>query len=230
MKNGTGVEAERLNSNWTLDPEIKLSPIQGSSLKRAMDLLFTVPLLIVASPFFLLIALLVKFTSKGNAIFSHTRIGRNGESFKCYKFRSMHPDAESRLQSVLESDPAIAAEWEEFQKLRNDPRVTKVGAFLRRTSLDELPQLFNILRGDMSVIGPRPVTKKEMQRYGADVVYYYAARPGVLGLWQVNGRNELSYDERVAYDIEYVKTWGLHKDLMILLKAVPVVLFGRGAF
>ena len=136
----------------------------------------------------------------------------------------------ARLAELLEKNPRAAAEWARFQKLRNDPRVTTLGRILRKSSLDELPQLLNILRGEMSVIGPRPVTAAEMARYGADVPYYTAERPGVLGLWQVKGRNRLTYPERVALDVQYVKTWSIWQDFKIVAMAIPVVLLGLGAY
>ena len=142
----------------------------------------------------------------------------------------MRVDAEARLAELLEKNPRAAAEWARFQKLRNDPRVTTLGRILRKSSLDELPQLLNILRGEMSVIGPRPVTAAEMARYGSDVPYYTAVRPGVLGLWQVKGRNRLTYPERVALDVQYVKTWSIWQDFKIVAMAIPVVLLGLGAY
>ncbi|HOY79542.1 MAG TPA: sugar transferase, partial [Hyphomonadaceae bacterium] len=139
-------------------------------------------------------------------------------------------DAQERLEELLAKDPEAAAEWAQFQKLRKDPRVTAIGRFLRKSSLDELPQLLNIIRGEMSVIGPRPVTSGEIHRYGPSYPFYTAVRPGVLGLWQVKGRNKLTYPQRVAYDVQYVKTWSIWQDLKILFMAVPVVLFGLGAY
>lgn len=230
MKNGSGVEAERVGGWMPGAADSGLMPKGALAAKRVLDILLAVPLLIFASPLLLTIAILVRMADGGPAIFSHRRCGLNGSTFDCFKFRTMYKDAQDRLQQVLDSDPAAAAEWAEFQKLRNDPRVTPVGRFLRKSSLDELPQLFNILRGEMGVIGPRPVTSQELHRYGANLHFYRAVRPGVLGLWQVNGRNTLTYDQRVAMDIEYVRTWTIWSDLGILIKAVPVVLFGKGAF
>ena len=232
MKNGSGVEAERIG-RWAASTGASPSaPMSAAALgfKRASDLLLSVPLLIFVAPLMLALAALIRLSDGGPAIFAHTRCGLNGSMFKCFKFRTMYVDAQARLDDLLASDPAAAAEWSQFQKLRNDPRVTPVGRFLRKSSLDELPQLLNILRGEMGVVGPRPVTSAELHRYGAAYAFYRAVRPGVLGLWQVNGRNTLTYDQRVAMDVEYVRTWTPWSDIAILLKAVPVVLFGRGAF
>jgi Undecaprenyl-phosphate galactose phosphotransferase WbaP len=228
MKNGSGVEAGRIAPRGSITG---LNFKVGKSvLKRAMDIILAVPVLIFVSPLMLAIAIMVKLGDPGAALFVQVRCGRNGETFKCYKFRTMRLDADARLKHLLETDAAARAEWEKYQKLRNDPRVTFLGKFLRKSSLDELPQLFNILRGDMSVIGPRPITSGEIFRYGSNFHYYSAVRPGVLGKWQVNGRNALSYDERVAMDVEYVRSWTIWSDVKILAKAVPVVLGGGGAY
>ncbi|MBI1359052.1 MAG: sugar transferase [Alphaproteobacteria bacterium] len=195
-----------------------------------MDVVLALTVLIFTAPLMALLALLVKLGDPGGAIFVQVRCGRNGETFNCYKFRTMRVDAAERLKHLLETDPAARAEWETYQKLRHDPRITFIGRFLRKSSLDELPQLFNILRGDMSVVGPRPITSGEIFRYGSNFRYYSAVRPGVLGLWQVNGRNSLTYDQRVAMDIEYVREWTIWSDVKILFKAVPVVLGAGGAY
>lgn len=230
MKNGSGVGAGRFNAFSGHLPAGDVYSVQSSRVKRAMDLLIALPTLVFISPLLITIYALLKVIDPGPALFTQQRIGRDGQSFIVYKFRTMRVDAAERLQALLASDPAAAAEWAQYQKLRNDPRVTTLGRILRKTSLDELPQLLNILRGEMSVIGPRPVTAQEMQRYGADVPFYTAVRPGVLGLWQVRGRNALTYKQRVAYDVEYVKTWSILQDLKIILMAIPVVLMGKGAY
>lgn len=230
MKNGSGIGAGRFNAwadHLTTGNRFK---IQSSRAKRVMDLAMALPVLVLVSPLLMAIYALLKIFDPGPALFTQQRIGRDGRTFLAYKFRTMRADAAERLQHLLANDPQAAAEWAEFQKLRNDPRVTLLGRFLRKSSLDELPQLLNIIRGEMSVIGPRPVTAAEMQRYGADLPFYTAVRPGVLGLWQVNGRNTLTYPQRVAYDVQYVQTWSIWQDIKIMLMAVPVVLFGRGAY
>jgi undecaprenyl-phosphate galactose phosphotransferase len=230
MKNGSGVEADRFGA-WAGNPPAgQIYQVNSSALKRAMDLVLAFSVLTLTSPVLLAIYALLKIFDPGPALFSQLRVGRDGRTFMVYKFRTMRVDAAERLDHLLAGDPAAAAEWAEFQKLKNDPRVTILGGFLRKSSLDELPQLLNIVRGEMSVIGPRPVTSGEIHRYGADYPYYTAVRPGVLGLWQVKGRNKLTYTERVAYDVQYVKTWSIWQDIKILFMAVPVVLLGLGAY
>jgi lipopolysaccharide/colanic/teichoic acid biosynthesis glycosyltransferase len=217
---------------WSEASEARAAyPVGHSSAKRVMDLVFVLPVLVFASPLLILLYALIKFLDPGPALFTQLRVGRDGQQFIVYKFRTMRVDAEERLQQVLKSDPCKAAEWAKYQKLRDDPRVTVLGRFLRKSSVDELPQLLNILRGEMSVIGPRPVTAAEVQqRYGAAYPFYTAVRPGVLGLWQVKGRNGLTYPERVAFDVHYVKTWSIWQDFKIVFMAIPVVLLARGAY
>jgi len=205
-------------------------PVRNSRLKRLIDIVLSLGVTIAISPLLLTIFLLIRILDRGPALFRQARIGRDGRVFIIYKFRTMHPDADARLNALLMSDPAAASEWRAYQKLRNDPRITPIGRFLRRSSLDELPQLINILRGDMGLIGPRPVAPDELQRYGQVAHVYTAVRPGVLGLWQVRGRNHLTYAQRVALDGEYVRNWSILTDLRILLEAIPVVLFGKGAY
>jgi exopolysaccharide production protein ExoY len=231
MKNGQGVEAERIASSSGLrfDSAV-MSPVYSSLAKRSMDLALASLAFVFLLPLMAVICLGIRLSGRGPVIFTQKRCGANGRFFNCYKFRTMRTDAAERLEALLSSDPAAAAEWALYQKLRLDPRITPIGRLLRRTSLDELPQLINILRGEMSIIGPRPITSGEIFRYGTDFAYYTAVRPGVLGLWQVNGRNSLTYDQRVRMDVEYVRTWSMSKDLRILAKAVPAVLFGSDAY
>lgn len=195
-----------------------------------MDIILSVALLTLVLPLMLAIGVIVKLSDGGPVLFVQRRCGANGKTFKCYKFRTMRVDAKERFDRLMASDPVAAAEWAKFQKLENDPRVTFIGRFLRKASLDELPQLLNILRGEMSVVGPRPITSDEIYRYGPHFPYYAAVRPGVLGLWQVSGRSRLTYDQRVELDVRYVETWSLWNDVKILFKSVPVVLFGAGAY
>jgi len=230
MKNGSGVEAERLVAWAGSPPAGGIFRVHASALKRAMDLILTFTVLAFLAPVLIVIYCLVKIFDPGPALFTQLRVGRDGRTFTVYKFRTMRVDAQERLDQLLASDPKAAAEWAQFQKLRHDPRVTALGRFLRKSSLDELPQLLNIVRGEMSVIGPRPVTSGEIHRYGAEYPYYTAVRPGVLGLWQVSGRNKLTYEQRVAYDVQYVKTWSIWQDFKILFMAIPVVLLGLGAY
>jgi Undecaprenyl-phosphate galactose phosphotransferase WbaP len=230
MDKGSGADAGRFEL-WDGVPSARETyAVHSSGLKRAMDLVFAVPVLVFVSPLLMVIYALLKVFDPGPALFTQLRVGRDGHQFTVYKFRTMRVDAEERLAELLDKNPRAAAEWARFQKLRNDPRVTIVGRFLRKSSLDELPQLLNILRGEMSVIGPRPVTVAEMARYGSDVPFYTAVRPGVLGLWQVKGRNRLTYPERVALDVQYVKTWSIWQDFKIVAMAIPVVLLGLGAY
>jgi lipopolysaccharide/colanic/teichoic acid biosynthesis glycosyltransferase len=199
------------------------------ALKRAGDLLGALLLAVVFSPIFML-AFLMAVLNGQKVLFRHQRVGRDGRLFYCLKFRTMVPNAEELLRNLLESDPVRRSEWERDHKLKDDPRVTSLGHFLRATSLDELPQIWNVLKGDMSLVGPRPVTRGELLRYGRNAVIYQMVRPGLTGLWQVSGRNFVEYRKRVAMDVVYVKRQSLVLDLWILLKTVVVVLTGHGAF
>lgn len=196
--------------------------------KLAFDVTMATVGVLVLSPVLVAVAVLVKMDG-GPALFGHVRIGSGGKPFRCLKFRSMAVDSEAVLRSLLARDPAAAAEWMQSRKLRNDPRITKLGRMLRATSLDELPQLFNVLRLEMSLVGPRPIVGAEVARYGPDITYYYETRPGLTGLWQVSGRTETSYEKRVQLDTWYVKNWTIWHDLAILAKTIPAVLKRRGA-
>lgn len=197
--------------------------------KRTMDVLAAAALLLIFLPVLFGIACAVAASLGLPVIYSQARVGRRGRIFKIYKFRSMRKDADLVLTEFLESSPSARLEWDRYHKLRDDPRVTTFGRFLRASSLDELPQLWNVLKGDMSLIGPRPVTLSERHRYGKDWAAYCAMRPGITGLWQVNGRNSLTYDQRVAYDIQYVEGWSARLDAKILLKTILVVLRRHGS-
>ncbi|MCA3415502.1 MAG: sugar transferase [Roseomonas sp.] len=197
--------------------------------KRALDIIGAGLGLVLLAPFFLIVALLVR-ADGGPAFFAHQRVGRGGKLFGCLKFRSMVIDSQARLEALLASNPAARAEWEATRKLKNDPRITRIGRFLRSTSLDELPQLINVLRGEMSLVGPRPVQVAEIDRYyGASAAHYMAVRPGITGLWQVSGRSETSYESRVALDVSYVSRPSMLTDLSILLRTPVAVLSRRGA-
>lgn len=198
-------------------------------LKRVFDLIAAVALLAVGWPLLVYLAWRIR-EDGGPAIYAHKRVGQSGKVFACYKFRSMRVDAEEQLRDLLASDPALRVEWEKEFKLKDDPRVTAIGHFLRRTSLDELPQLFNVIKGEMSLVGPRPVVRKELERYGDDVDYFLMVRPGMTGLWQVSGRNDVNYDTRVYLDTWYVKNWSLWYDIAILFKTIRVVLKREGAY
>ena len=197
--------------------------------KRALDIVGAGLGLVVLAPFFLIMAMMVR-ADGGPAFFAHQRVGRGGKLFGCLKFRSMVIDSQARLEDLLANDPAARAEWDATRKLKNDPRITRIGRFLRSTSLDELPQLINVLRGEMSLVGPRPVQEAEIDRYyGASAAHYMAVRPGITGLWQVSGRSETSYESRVALDVAYVSRPSLLADIAILLRTPVAVLSRRGA-
>jgi len=193
-------------------------------LKRAFDILVASAALVFLAPVFLTVFALIKLTDRGPIFYRHTRVGRQGERFACLKFRTMATDSEERLAHILLTDPRAAAEWEQGQKLRTDPRITKLGAFLRKSSIDELPQLWNVLRGDMSIVGPRPITRAELNRYGKDRRYYLLLRPGITGLWQVSGRSSTGYEKSIRYDREYLEDWSWLGEFWILLMTIPAVL------
>jgi undecaprenyl-phosphate galactose phosphotransferase len=198
------------------------------AIKPLFDGLVALLMVLVLAPVLAVIAIAIK-RDGGPVFFAHPRMGYEGRRFGCLKFRTMVMNADQVLRETLARDPRAAAEWAATQKLRRDPRVTAVGRLLRKTSLDELPQLFNVLRGDMSLVGPRPIVEREVARYGDDIAYYYCVRPGLTGLWQVSGRNDTSYGRKVQLDASYVRNWSFLNDLVILLKTVPAVLFQRGA-
>jgi exopolysaccharide production protein ExoY len=197
---------------------------------RAID--FTVALVALAlfAPLMLLIALAIRILDPGPVFFAHRRMGRNGGTFRCLKFRTMVVDAEARLQEYLAADPEAMREWQLDHKLRRDPRITPLGNFLRRSSLDELPQLFNVLMGQMSLVGPRPIVAAEAQRYGRYFAHYCDVRPGMTGLWQVSGRNDVSYRRRVAMDVAYCRTKSVTLYLWIIVRTVPAVLAPKGSY
>ena len=187
--------------------------------------------MIILSPIFIFIAFLIKVNTRGPIIFLHKRVGRNKKTFFCAKFRTMHPESEYILEKLLSQNEKVKEEYFENFKIINDPRITNIGKFLRLTSLDELPQLINVLKGEMSLIGPRPITDEEIKKYGSSFGEVFSIRPGMTGLWQVSGRNKLSYKRRVMLDLIYVKTFNPLMDLRILLRTVGVILFpfDRGA-
>lgn len=197
--------------------------------KNILDFLGSIILIIIFSPLLLFLFVMIK-KDGGNAIYTHNRVGKNGKIFPCFKFRSMVMNSEEVLQELLQNNPEIREEWEKDFKLKNDPRVTKIGKFLRKTSLDELPQLFNVLFGQMSLVGPRPIITDELERYGKYVDYYLSVKPGMTGLWQVSGRSDTNYDERVELDVWYVQNISLWKDIVILFETISIVIKGRGAY
>jgi hypothetical protein len=199
-------------------------------IKRCIDL----GILFLSSPVILplvvLIAILVKCTSKGKIFYGHKRIGKNGKEITAWKFRSMVMDADKRLKELLENNPDMKREWDEHQKLEHDPRITSIGKFLRKTSLDELPQLFNILLGEMSFVGPRPVTEPEREKYGDTFKYIFSVTPGLSGMWQISGRSSTGYDDRIFLDTFYIQNWSIWLDIWIILQTFIVVVTGKGAY
>jgi Undecaprenyl-phosphate galactose phosphotransferase WbaP len=200
------------------------------AFKRCMDLFVVILGGIIISPVLILIALLVKLTSPGPVLYGQMRIGMNSRRFKAYKFRSMVIDADARLKALLESDPEAREQWESNHKLKNDPRITGVGKLLRKTSLDEFPQLINILKGEMSLVGPRPIVDDEIKKYGENFDRIFSVKPGLSGLWQVSGRSDTDYTSRVALDTYYLQNWSVWLDLWVLYKTAGVVFRGRGAY
>jgi len=199
-------------------------------IKRIFDLTLTICGGLMISPILLVIAIMVGIDNRGRIIFAHKRVGAAGKKFPCYKFQTMVPDAETKLKKYLAENPEARREWEESFKLTNDPRVTKLGGWLRKTSLDELPQLWNVIRGEMSLVGPRPIVQAEVSRYGKNIREYYMVLPGITGMWQVSGRNDTTYPERVAMDTWYVRNWSVWIDIMYLFKTVKAVFTGKGAY
>ena len=196
----------------------------GGILKRAIDVLGSLLLLVLLAPLLLCTLVLVKLFVGGSVIFAHRRIGVGGRRFICYKFRTMVTDGDAVLDRYLAANPDAAEEWERTRKLRDDPRVCSVAKILRKSSLDELPQLFNVLRGDMSLVGPRPIVDDEVRNYGAYFEECFQARPGLSGIWQVSGRNCVSYQRRVALDRYYARRWSIWLDMRIMLKTIATVL------
>jgi exopolysaccharide production protein ExoY len=205
------------------------SPIGGLG-KRCVDLAIACTAVVLLSPLLAFIALAIKLSMGGPVIYSQLRVGYNGQLFRCFKFRSMSRNADKVLAAYLAANELAAEEWSASRKLKHDPRITPLGAFLRRSSLDELPQLFNVVRGDMSCVGPRPIVADELALYGVFASEYLRVRPGVTGLWQIAGRNDLPYGARVALDSCYVRSWSHASDFIILLKTIPAVLSSRGCY
>lgn len=210
----------------SLGVEVKHIPI-----KRLFDLLFSLLVLVLGSPLFLFIALAIFFSSPGKVIYAQQRIGRGGKPFRCYKFRTMYADADARLHELLAQDPELRQEWEATRKLKKDPRVTPFGKLLRKSSLDEIPQFWNVLKGDLSVVGPRPVQKDEIERYfGEKAVKILKMRPGITGNWQVHGRSDTCYQRRICLDEEYIDNHSLYWDLKLIAKTIPCLILMRGAY
>jgi exopolysaccharide production protein ExoY len=209
--------------------EVAASEAAGASIKRALDIVAALTFFIVFLPLYLAVALGVCLTSRGPIFYVQERMGRHGRVFRFYKFRSMVENSDEVFSSFLDSDSEARSQWEKYQKLDRDPRITWFGRLIRRTSLDELPQFWNVLTGDMSLVGPRPCMPSQKNLYGMHWRAYCAVRPGLTGLWQVSGRNRLTYEQRVQLDAKYVKNWSLLLDVRILLRTVGVVLTGHGS-
>ena len=207
-----------------------LPPMNGDVLIRLADILISLAAILFLLPGLIAVAVLVKLQDGGPIVFAQTRIGKDMRHFKCLKFRSMRTNAGELLAELLERDPVARAEWEADHKLRHDPRITRLGNFMRKTSLDELPQLFNVLRGDMSLVGPRPIVEAEVVRYGRSMRHYCRQVPGITGLWQVSGRNDVSYRRRVALDRLFTRKLSIKLYATILVMTVPAVLLRRGSY
>ena len=206
------------------------SDLYHKKVKRPLDVALVLCFALVFLPFLLLIALALLIAQGRPILISHQRVGQNGVRFGCLKFRSMVRNADDVLRSHLAEDPAARAEWAKGRKLKSDPRVTPLGRLLRKASVDELPQLLNVLRGDMSLVGPRPIVEQEVPFYGAAITHYHRVRPGLTGHWQVSGRSDVSYPSRIQMDIDYVDRIRFGRDLLIILKTVPAVVTSRGSY
>jgi len=214
----------------TISAKLHRDPFFREAFFRTLDVVIALLALLFLFPLLACIALAVAVLNGRPIFFAHKRVGQDGRTFHCLKFRSMVRDAEIRLAKFLESDPAAREEWMRSQKLRNDPRITRFGRFLRRSSLDELPQLFNVLRGDMSLVGPRPIISEEIPRYGHRFRHYCAVKPGITGIWQISGRNDTDYHTRVAMDCLYAKSKSLRLYIWIVVVTIPAVLMRRGSY
>lgn len=220
-----------MNIGMTQVTSVSMSlPRISEVVSRCLDIAVALLALIFITPLLATIAIAIKLADGGPVLFSHRRIGRDGRPFGCLKFRSMVVDAEERLARLLAVDESARQEWLLDHKLRDDPRVTPLGSFLRRSSLDELPQLINVLLGEMSIVGPRPIVQAEVARYGRRFASYCAVRPGITGLWQISGRNDVSYRRRVACDVIYARRKSLSRDVFIIVWTVPAVLKGQGSY
>lgn len=228
------------DSNSLSDNKVKIVPLEEAieykirhiPIKRIFDIIFSLGALIVIFPLLFFIGLLIFISSPGKIFYAHKRMGRGGKTFKCYKFRTMYPDADKRLKDLLKNNPTLRKEWEASFKIKNDPRIIPIGAFLRKTSLDELPQFWNVLKGDLSVVGPRPVVKEEVEKYlGVKSYKILSIRPGLTGLWQVSGRSDITcYQKRIELDEYYIDNHSILLDIKLIAKTIPVMLFSKGAY
>ena len=224
--------SSRMIGDLNLDEERaarKIGPIGGSS-KRIFDVLIAATAILVLLPLMVIVAILVWRHDKESPFFAHRRIGLGGRPFRCFKFRSMVKNSSDVLDALIRSDEHASRQWKEGQKLRDDPRITPIGRIIRASSVDELPQLFNVLRGDMSMVGPRPIVSDEIERYGSNFSQYCACRPGLTGLWQVNGRSDCNYNDRVRFDIAYASQWSIWLDTFIMARTIPVIIGRKGSY
>jgi len=225
---GTSSLAERSLILASADTEVS-DEDDGGGFRRLLDIVASLILIAVLAPVLLMLVILIIVTDPGPPVFAHRRIGRQGKSFRCFKFRSMCVDADARLDRLLANDPVLKLEWQNGHKLACDPRVSPIGQLLRVTSLDELPQLFNVLTGSMTLVGPRPIVAAELKNYGRYAAHYLRVRPGLTGLWQVSGRSSTTYRRRVAADVLYVRSRSFALDCRILLATIPAVVTGKGS-
>ena len=229
----TAFDEKRINGPVDIDsPDIsgRACDAVGGALKRLFDIFVALSAVVMLAPLFILVAAAVKIASPGPVLYGHQRVGYNNRPFRCWKFRSMVVDGDTVLANYLAENPAEHEEWTRSRKLRNDPRVTRLGAVLRSSSVDELPQIINVLMGDMSIVGPRPVVKDELDMYGDAVTHYLRTRPGITGLWQVSGRSDTSYDQRISFDTQYVNNWSMASDVSIIVRTIPAVLSSKGSY
>ncbi len=223
-------------SNSSITPSFEMDfdeqLIDHDWVKGAFDIIFSAAFLILGLPLFIVIALLVKLSSPGPIFYCSLRIGRKGQLFKFWKFRSMHRDADQRLEVMLSGDPSLRQEWQQYFKLKNDPRLTRIGRFLRKTSLDELPQFWNVLVRDLSVVGPRPYLPREAEAIrkvlGKDLELMFSVRPGLTGIWQTSGRSLLTFEQRIKLDLSYIHQRSFLLDLRLIAKTIPILLFPKG--
>ena len=226
------LEVKRLYENNMVLLGIKnnLAKKTNRRIKRVFDIVFSLATMVIILPVSIIVMIGIMIESPGaSPIFKHYRVGKGGKLFPCYKFRSMVPNAQEKLKAYLQKNPEAQQEWQANFKLKNDPRITKIGKFIRKTSIDELPQFINVLKGEMSWVGPRPIIKDEVHYYGKNIQDYYSVLPGITGMWQVNGRSETSYDERVKLDVWYIRNWSVWIDIVLLIKTFKVVINRKGA-
>lgn len=223
-----GVLYECAPADGACKSDCKLLGMSGP-MKRFIDVILTLPAILFLLPVFILVTIVIKLDG-GSVFFRQDRIGRGGQRFSMLKFRTMHSDSDARLTTLLQQCPQSYQEWQTYQKLKCDPRITRVGDFLRRSSLDELPQLFNILKGDMSIVGQRPILPCQRDAYGRHIEGYERARPGLTGLWQVSGRNALTFQDRAALGSEYIRNWSIWFDVKLIALTIPKVLFSKDTF